>query len=540
MNKLKGIGVSSGYDKGVAVLVTEAVVDVTSEVFQGADIEKQRLGDAVAEFTKETQALIESLTKSAGAKNAEILEGHLMMLNDPYMLSQMNERIDGGETASQAVDGVCTMFFDMFSGVPDELMQQRASDVKDIKVSLLEILSGARGVKIEDVPSGSILIAKDFTPSMTSRINRENVAGIIAEVGSVTSHSAILARALDIPAVLSLTDAMTVIKDGDVLAIDGVKGYVYQDPDEVTLSEIQKLHDDYHEEKASLMDYFGKESVTKSGSKRAVYCNIGKPEDANNVNQNSGEGIGLFRTEFLFMDRPAVPTEEEQFEAYSTVAKSMAGKEVIIRTLDVGGDKEIPYIDIPKEDNPFLGLRAVRYCLQNEELYKVQLRALIRAAVYGEIRIMVPLVTDIEELRAVKALIKECEAELEAAGTPFKKDVPVGVMIETPAAVFIADDLAKEAAFFSIGTNDLTGYTMAVDRGNAAVANLYSVHKPAVLKAIELTIKAAKNAGIPVGMCGEAAADKDLIPSLVEWGLDEFSVTPNSVLRTRKAICECD
>ena len=540
MNKLKGIGVSSGYDKGVAVLVTEAVVDVTSEVFQGADIEKQRLGDAVAEFTKETQALIESLTKSAGAKNAEILEGHLMMLNDPYMLSQMNERIDGGETASQAVDGVCTMFFDMFSGVPDELMQQRASDVKDIKVSLLEILSGARGVKIEDVPSGSILIAKDFTPSMTSRINRENVAGIIAEVGSVTSHSAILARALDIPAVLSLTDAMTVIKDGDVLAIDGVKGYVYQDPDEVTLSEIQKLHDDYLEEKASLMDYFGKESVTKSGSKRAVYCNIGKPEDANNVNQNSGEGIGLFRTEFLFMDRPAVPTEEEQFEAYSTVAKSMAGKEVIIRTLDVGGDKEIPYIDIPKEDNPFLGLRAVRYCLQNEELYKVQLKALIRAAVYGEIRIMVPLVTDIEELREVKALIKECEAELEAAGTPFKKDVPVGVMIETPAAVFIADELAKEAAFFSIGTNDLTGYTMAVDRGNAAVANLYSVHKPAVLKAIELTIKAAKNAGIPVGMCGEAAADKDLIPSLVEWGLDEFSVTPNSVLRTRKAICECD
>lgn len=540
MNKLKGIGVSSGYDKGVAVLVTEAVVDVTSEVFQGADIEKQRLGDAVAEFTKETQALIESLTKSAGAKNAEILEGHLMMLNDPYMLSQMNERIDGGETASQAVDGVCTMFFDMFSGVPDELMQQRASDVKDIKVSLLEILSGARGVKIEDVPSGSILIAKDFTPSMTSRINRENVAGIIAEVGSVTSHSAILARALDIPAVLSLTDAMTVIKDGDVLAIDGVKGYVYQDPDEVTLSEIQKLHDDYLEEKASLMDYFGKESVTKSGSKRAVYCNIGKPEDANNVNQNSGEGIGLFRTEFLFMDRPAVPTEDEQFEAYSTVAKSMAGKEVIIRTLDVGGDKEIPYIDIPKEDNPFLGLRAVRYCLQNEELYKVQLKALIRAAVYGEIKIMVPLVTDIEELRAVKALIKECEAELEAAGTPFKKDVPVGVMIETPAAVFIADDLAKEAAFFSIGTNDLTGYTMAVDRGNAAVANLYSVHKPAVLKAIELTIKAAKNAGIPVGMCGEAAADKDLIPSLVEWGLDEFSVTPNSVLRTRKAICECD
>ncbi|MCQ2486388.1 MAG: phosphoenolpyruvate--protein phosphotransferase [Clostridia bacterium] len=540
MNKLKGIGVSSGYDKGVAVLVTEAVVDVTSEVFQGADIEKQRLGDAVAEFTKETQALIESLTKSAGAKNAEILEGHLMMLNDPYMLSQMNERIDGGETASQAVDGVCTMFFDMFSGVPDELMQQRASDVKDIKVSLLEILSGARGVKIEDVPSGSILIAKDFTPSMTSRINRENVAGIIAEVGSVTSHSAILARALDIPAVLSLTDAMTVIKDGDVLAIDGVKGYVYQDPDEVTLSEIQKLHDDYLEEKASLMDYFGKESVTKSGSKRAVFCNIGKPEDANNVNQNSGEGIGLFRTEFLFMDRPAVPTEEEQFEAYSTVAKSMAGKEVIIRTLDVGGDKEIPYIDIPKEDNPFLGLRAVRYCLQNEKLYKVQLKALIRAAVYGEIKIMVPLVTDIEELRAVKALIKECEAELEAAGTPFKKDVPVGVMIETPAAVFIADDLAKEAAFFSIGTNDLTGYTMAVDRGNAAVANLYSVHKPAVLKAIELTIKAAKNAGIPVGMCGEAAADKDFIPSLVEWGLDEFSVTPNSVLRTRKAICECD
>ncbi len=539
MKTLKGIGVSPGYAVGKAIIIKETSIDINSSAYTSAEEEMKKFQNAVAVFTKKTRELIESLTKSAGKENADILNGHIVMLNDPFMLSQIKESIESGKTAAQATDTVCNGFYDMFAAVDDEMMKQRASDILDIKNSIIGILCGENGVAIEDVPKGSVLIAKDFTPSMTSRINRENVYAIIAEVGSVTSHSAILARAIDIPAVLSVKDASELIKDGDLLAIDGSKGKILFEPDQETVQEYENARRSYFEEKASLAEYFSRETVTKSGVKKAVYGNIGKPEDAEKVIQNGGEGIGLFRTEFLFMDRPSLPTEEEQFEAYSTVAKSMGSKEVIIRTLDIGGDKAVPYLEIPKEDNPFLGYRAIRYCLDNPDIFKIQLRAILRAAYFGNIKIMLPLITDTEEVLSAKALIAECEEELEKAGIRFKKNVPVGVMIETPAAVLIADELAKIADFFSIGTNDLTGYVMAVDRGNGKVSGLYSVQKPAVLKAIEMTIRSAKKAGIPVGMCGESAADKQLIPKLAEWGLDEFSVAPNSILATRKAICEC-
>lgn len=540
MKTLKGIGVSPGYAVGKAIIIKESEIDVNSSAFTSAEEELQKFQNAVSLYTKQTRELIDSLTQSAGKENAEILSGHLVMLNDPFMLSQINDNINSGKTASQAVDTVCRGFYDMFAAVDDEMMKQRASDILDIKNSIVGILCNVQTVSIEDVPKGSILIAKDFTPSMTSRINRENVYAIIAEVGSVTSHSAILARAIDIPAVLSVKAATEDIHDGDLLAIDGSKGKILFEPDESTAEKYENLRKSYFEEKASLTEYFGKETVTKSGVKKAVYGNIGKPEDIENVIHNGGEGVGLFRTEFLFMDRPSLPSEDEQFEAYSTVAKSMGNKEVIIRTLDIGGDKAVPYLDIPKEDNPFLGYRAIRYCLDNPEMFKTQLRAILKAAYFGNIKIMLPLITDIDEVKSAKALISECENELENEGALFKKDVPVGVMIETPAAVLIADELAKIAEFFSIGTNDLTGYVMAVDRGNGRVSNLYSVHKKAVLKAIEMTISSAKRAGIPVGMCGESAADRELIPQLVKWGLDEFSVTPNSILSTRKAICQCE
>lgn len=540
MKTLKGIGVSPGYAVGKAIIIKETSIDINSSAYTSAEEEMKKFQNAVAVFTKKTRELIESLTRSAGKENADILNGHIVMLNDPFMLSQIKESIESGKTAAQATDAVCNGFYDMFAAVDDEMMKQRASDILDIKNSIIGILCGENGVAIEDVPKGSVLIAKDFTPSMTSRINRENVYAIIAEVGSVTSHSAILARAIDIPAVLSVKDASELIKDGDLLAIDGSKGKILFEPDQETVQEYENARRSYFEEKASLAEYFSRETVTKSGIKKAVYGNIGKPEDAEKVIQNGGEGIGLFRTEFLFMDRPSLPTEEEQFEAYSTVAKTMGNKEVIIRTLDIGGDKAVPYLEIPKEDNPFLGYRAIRYCLDNPDIFKIQLRAILRAAYFGNIKIMLPLITDTEEVLSAKALIAECERELEAEGALFKKNIPLGVMIETPAAVLIADELAKIADFFSIGTNDLTGYVMAVDRGNGKVSGLYSVQKPAVLKAIEMTIKSAKNAGIPVGMCGESAADSELIPKLVEWGLDEFSVTPNSILKTRKKICECE
>ena len=503
MKTLKGIGVSPGYAVGKAIIIKESEIDVNSSAFTSAEEELQKFQNAVSIYTKQTRELIDSLTQSAGKENAEILNGHLVMLNDPFMLSQINDNINSGKTASQAVDTVCRGFYDMFAAVDDEMMKQRASDILDIKNSIVGILCNVQSVSIEDVPKGSILIAKDFTPSMTSRINRENVYAIIAEVGSVTSHSAILARAIDIPAVLSVKAATEDIHDGDLLAIDGSKGKILFEPDESTAEKYENLRKSYFEEKASLTEYFGKETVTKSGVKKAVYGNIGKPEDIENVIHNGGEGVGLFRTEFLFMDRPSLPSEDEQFEAYSTVAKSMGNKEVIIRTLDIGGDKAVPYLDIPKEDNPFLGYRAIRYCLDNPEMFKTQLRAILKAAYFGNIKIMLPLITDIDEVKSAKALISECEKELENEGALFKKNVPVGVMIETPAAVLIADELAKIAEFFSIGTNDLTGYVMAVDRGNGRVSNLYSVHKKAVLKAIEMTISSAKRAGTPVGMCGE-------------------------------------
>jgi phosphotransferase system enzyme I (PtsI) len=430
------------------------------------------------------------------------------------------------------------MFINMFSGVDDELTRQRASDIKDIKDSLLRILLGVQSVNISGVAKGSVLIAKDFTPSMTSQINKDNVSAIITEVGGVTSHSAILARAMGIPAVLSVAGATTQISDGEQLIVDGFKGKVLLNPSPAELDEYTQKQIAYLKEKESLNEYFNKPTLTKSGVVKKVYGNIGKAEDAQNVLQNGGEGIGLFRTEFLFMDRESEPTEEEQFEAYSTVAKAMDGKEVIIRTLDIGGDKAIDYLSIDKEENPFLGHRAIRYCLDNKPLYKKQIRAILRAAQFGDIKIMLPLVTTVDEVKSAKALINECANELEAEGLRYNL-APVGVMIETPSAALISDLLAKEVEFFSIGTNDLTGYTMAVDRGNAQVSHLYNVMQPSVLRAIEMTIKNAKKAGIMVGMCGEAAADENLIPTLVEWGLDEFSVNPSSILQTRKTICEC-
>ncbi|MDO4478410.1 MAG: phosphoenolpyruvate--protein phosphotransferase [Lachnospiraceae bacterium] len=534
---LKGIGASSGYGIGKAVIIKDINTDYSAVKFAGAEEEKARLHQAVADFLEETNQLIAEVKASAGDHEAEILEGHVAMLNDPFMLSQMEDIITGGVVAEGAVDQVCSMFIDMFSSVDDELTRQRASDIKDIKESLLRILLHAETVDIAGVPAGSILIAKDFTPSMTSQIKKDNVAAIITEIGGVTSHSAILARAMGIPAVLSVLNVTDIITDGEALIVDGFKGKVMQNPSEEEVREYEEKKAVYLAEKESLNEYFGKTTMTKSGVVKKVYGNIGKAEDAQNVLQNGGEGIGLFRTEFLFMDRDHEPTEQEQFEAYSTVAKAMDGKEVIIRTLDIGGDKAIDYLNITKEDNPFMGHRAIRYCLSNPDLFKKQLRAILRAAQFGDIKIMLPLVTTLEEVREAKALIKACEAELEAEELRYRS-VDLGVMIETPAAALISDLLAQEVSFFSIGTNDLTGYTMAADRGNPHVANLYDAMQPSVLRAIEMTIKNAKSAGIMVGMCGEAAADERMIPMLIEWGLDEFSVTPTNILQTRKLICE--
>lgn len=534
----KGIAGSAGYGVGKVVIISDAKPEYENRTITDTDAEIKRYDDAVAAFTEKTHAMAEAMKESVGEHNAEILEGHILLLTDPGMDEITKGSIMSGTCAEAAFESTCDMFAGMFQMADDELTRQRATDIGDIKVRMLKILTGIPDVNISEVPAGTILVAEDLTPSMTAGIVKENVAGIITAVGGKTSHSAILARALEIPAVLSVDGIVDKVSDGMTAVVDGCDGICILDPSQEEIDEYRAKREKYLSDKALLEVYRGKDTVTADGAKVHLYGNIGNPEDAKQVAACDGEGVGLFRTEFLFMGASELPSEEEQFQAYKAAAETMEGREVIIRTLDVGGDKDIPYLGLEKEDNPFLGFRAVRYCLQNKDSYRVQLRALLRASAFGDIKIMVPLVTCVDEIRSVKALVKELMVELDAENIAYNKDIQVGAMIETPAASLIADLLAKEADFFSIGTNDLTQYTMAVDRGNAKVAYLYSSYNPAVLRSMKNIIEAANAAGIMVGMCGEAAADPLLIPLLISFGLGEFSVSATSVLATRGTIAK--
>lgn len=537
----KGIAGSEGIGIGRVVIIEEHEAVIEDKTITDVDAEIQRVQSAIEKFVNVTTEMADKMEATVGAKDADILRGHIMLLRDPTIEEQIVALIRSEKvTAEKALDQVLEQTAELFAQIPDELLQQRATDFRDIKTRIVKILLGIEELDISAVPAGTVLVAKDLTPSMTAGIVPENIAGVLTEVGGRTSHSAILARAMEIPAVLSIEGICSQVKNGDMVVLDGTRGEAIVNPDEAAVSEYEKKLEEYKKDKELLKKYTGKPTVSKDGTKVELVCNIGKPEDAKKVVECDGEGIGLFRTEFLFMDRDSLPTEEEQFEAYKSAAETLAGKPVIIRTLDIGGDKEIPYLGLEKEDNPFLGFRAIRFCLQRKDIYETQLKALVRASAFGKIKVMVPLVTGVDELRQVKAMIADIMKEYDAAGVAYNKDLEVGVMMETPAACLMADALAKEAAFFSIGTNDLTGYTMAVDRGNAKVAYLYSAYNPAVLRAIKRIIECGKKEGIMVGMCGEAAADEKLIPLLLAFGLDEFSVSATSVLRTRKTISECD
>ncbi len=536
---LKGVGASSGIGIGTIVCIREESLDYSKVVFQGEAEEKARLKEAVDTFCKVTQEMAEDIRQRVGEKESEILSGQIMMLSDPFMTGQMEEMIASGSCAEAALDSVCQMYIEMFSNVDDELMRQRATDIRDIRTRMLRLLLGISSVDIASVPAGTVLVAKDLTPSMTVGLKKENISAILTEIGGKTSHSAILARALEIPAVLGIPQVLDQVSDGQQAIVDGESGEVILSPDEDTLKRYTAQWKEQQEQKAMLSVYRDRKTQDADGRNYELYSNIGSVAEAQIALENGAEGIGLFRTEFLFMDRTAMPTEQEQYEAYKAVSDIMQGKEVIIRTLDVGGDKEISYLKMESEQNPFLGWRAIRYCLEESDLFKVQLRALLRAgAEHKNIKIMLPLVTGVQEIRAAKQLLEECKQELAAQGIAYDDNIQVGIMIETPAAALIADLLAKEAAFFSIGTNDLTQYTLAVDRGNAKVENLYTTLHPAVLRSIRSIIRAAKEAKIPVGMCGEAAADPALIPLLLEFGLDEMSVSASSILKTRKIVSQ--
>lgn len=535
---LKGTSASSGIGIGRAVKVEEKELEVVRQAVADPEAEVQRFKGALEQTIEATKKLAEDLALRVGEKEAEIMEGHMMLLGDPMLIGEIEGAIRGqGINSEYAVETTCNTYADMFAAMGDELFQQRATDMRDIKTRMQQILLGVQSVDISSLPEGSVIVAADLTPSMTAGIDPKRVAGIVTELGGKTSHSAILARALEIPAVVAVTGVMEQVKDGDRIALDGGEGEVCVNPDPAVQKEYEEKRVRFLEEKQELERYIGKPSVTKDGVRVEIVANIGRPEDVEKVLQYDGEGIGLFRTEFLFMDRESMPTEEEQFEAYKQVAAAMAGKPVIIRTLDIGGDKEIPYMGLEKDENPFLGYRAIRFCLdRREDIYKPQLRALLRASAFGNIRIMIPLVTCIEEYRQARALVEEIKAELDEKGIPYKKDIQVGIMVETAAASLIADIFAREADFFSIGTNDLTQYTMSVDRGNKKVSYLYSTFNPAVLRSIRHIIACGRKEGIMVGMCGEAASDPLMIPLLLAFGLNEFSMSASAMLRARKMV----
>lgn len=535
---MRGTGASSGIGIGKAVVVRDEKPEVVQVSISDKDKEVKRFEDVLAKITEATMEMAASLANKVGGKEAEILNGHVLLLSDPMLSEEIKQKIQNElVNAEFAVDGVYDMYAGMFASMDDELMQQRATDMKDLKVRILKGLLGMADVDVARLPEGSILVAEDLTPSMTAGLNPQTVCGIVTELGGRTSHSAILSRALEIPAVVAISGLLDNIHDGDTVCFDGDKGEVVINPDADTLAEYEKKKEAYLLEKKELENYKGKPSVTKDGRKVEIVANIGKPEDAQRALEYDAEGVGLFRTEFLFMDRDNAPTEEEQFEAYKKVATLMKDKPVIIRTLDIGGDKEIPYLGIEQDENPFLGYRAIRLCLdRKEDLYRPQLRALLRASAFGDIRIMIPLITCVDEIREAKALIREIMGDLDRENIAYNKDIQVGIMIETAASSIMADVFAKEVDFFSIGTNDLTQYTMCVDRGNAKVSYLYSPLNPAVLRSLKRVITSAKEAGIMVGMCGEAAADPLLIPLLLVWGLDEFSMSASSILKSRKLV----
>ena len=533
---LQGKGVSKGVIKGPLYFFQRP--DTTVNKVEGADIEaeKARLAEAQAKSMEQLETLAEKCREEAGDESAVLFETHAMFVEDEdYVECIMDTLAEEQCNAEFAVETAGEQFAAMFAAMDDAYMRARAADIKDVTRRILNNLMGIVDGGIDsDVPV--ILAADDLAPSETLQLDKSKILGFVTQGGSGNSHTAILARTMGIPAICGLGDSLKEELGGRVGYIDGETGQVVLDPDEITQTAFEAKYKKQQELKELLNSMKGKENVTLDGREMMVYCNIGSPDDVAAVHANDGQGIGLFRSEFLYLAASDYPTEEEQFEAYKTVAAAMDGKRVVIRTLDIGADKQVDYFEMKKEENPAMGVRAIRICLNRPEVFGTQLRALYRASAYGKVAIMFPMITSVWEVRECKRACQKVMAELDAEGIPYNKDTEIGIMIETPASVFIADALAKEVDFFSVGTNDLTQYTLACDRQANDLGKFFDPHHPAVLRALKIATEAAHAAGIWIGICGELGADLSLLPTFLAIGIDELSVSPSSVLPLRAEI----
>ncbi|MCC5910234.1 MAG: phosphoenolpyruvate--protein phosphotransferase [Clostridiaceae bacterium] len=535
----KGTGASPGIAVGKALVYEEQELNISKENIEDINLEQTQFQEAIKKTKLQLQQVKEEAMKKLGADKASIFEAHLMVLEDPELINQINhkikeEKINAAYATREVVDG----FIAIFENMDDEYMKERAADIRDVGTRILKNILGMEIVNLATLEDSVILVAHDLTPSDTATMNKEKVLGFVTNIGGRTSHTAIMARSLEVPAIVGLKNITEVIQNGDLVVFDGEEGVGYINPDEELLKKFKAKQSEYEELRRELQELKNNPSISKDNRRVELAANIGTPKDVEGVLNNGGEGIGLYRTEFLYMNRDNMPTEEEQFEAYKEVLESMGNRPVIIRTLDIGGDKELPYLDLPKEMNPFLGYRAIRICLDQPEIFKVQLRALLRASVYGNLKIMYPMISSVEEVRGANAILEEVKAELDKENIVYSKAIEVGIMIEIPAAAIIGDLLIKEVDFFSIGTNDLIQYTTAVDRMNEKISYLYEPFHPAILRMIKMVIDHAHKAGKWAGMCGEMAGDPNIIPILLGLGLDEFSMSAISILPARKIISE--
>ncbi len=542
MTMIKGIAASNGI--AIAKAYKLVMPDLTVEKTTVEDVEKEikAYEDAMDQTAKELEAIKEAASKNLSAEEAAVFDAHALVLSDPELKTQVEDKIRNEKlNAAAALDEVATMFISMFESMGDEYFRERAADIKDVSRRLLAALLGKPLPNPALIDEEVVIIADDLTPSDTAQLNKNLVRGFATNIGGRTSHSAIMARSLEIPAVVACKTITDEVKDGDMIALDGIEGTVIINPDEDTVKEYETKRDEYIAYREELKKLVNEKTVSTDGHHVELVANIGGANDLPGVKENGGEGVGLFRTEFLYMDRNSMqsadlPTEEKQYEVYKEVLEAMEGKPVVVRTLDIGGDKEIEAIDLPKEMNPFLGVRAIRLCFQREDIFRTQLRALLRASVYGDLRIMFPMIAALGEFRKAKGILLEEKEKLIAEGIKVSDTLQVGIMIEIPAAAVLADQFAKEVDFFSIGTNDLIQYTFAADRMSSGVSYLYQPFNPSILRLIKFVIDSAHNEGKWVGMCGEMAGEPLAGPLLLGLGLDEFSMSATSILAQRKLI----